>query len=129
MKEPLRYLRNARQLAASAPTDGRVYTDMKPVREACGTAYLAILEAVDAYLLSQGVAQKELPESVDAYRDALGKRARARNGKLVRDFEALYHSLHIAGYYRADLRHVVLVRDALKLAEDFIKRLGVAHAG
>lgn len=129
MKEPSRYLRNARQLASSAPRNGLIFTDPKPVREACGTAYLAVLEAIDAYLLCRGVTEEELPKCVGAYRNALKKLAGVRNGRLLREFESLYYALHIAGYYRGLLRDVTVFRQILKRTEDFIKRLGVTHAG
>jgi len=51
MKEALRYLNSAREILRSAPTENGTYSDIKVVREACGTAYLAILVAVDEYLI------------------------------------------------------------------------------
>ncbi|GAN32314.1 anthranilate/para-aminobenzoate synthases component I [Candidatus Brocadia sinica JPN1] len=35
---------------------------VKYVQEACGTAYLAILKAIDEYLLNKGLNKKELPD-------------------------------------------------------------------
>ena len=61
MKESLRYLNNAKEILKSAPTEDGTYTDIKPVREACGTAYLAVLMAIDEYLLKLGVTQDKLP--------------------------------------------------------------------
>ena len=46
-----------------------------------------------------------------------------RNGKLLREFEMLYDVLHIAGYYRALLYNVTIVKDAFKAAEAFIKKI------
>ena len=74
MKEALRYLNNAREILKSAPVEDNIYTDIKPVREALGTAYLAVLEAINEYLVTKvGLTKKELPKSVDAYRNALQK--------------------------------------------------------
>lgn len=73
MKESLRYLLNAREILKKAPIEGNRYADVKYVQEACGTAYLAILKAIDEYLLNKGLNKKELPRSVDAYRKALQK--------------------------------------------------------
>ena len=61
MKEPLRYLNNANQILKSAPVEDGIYADVKPVREACGVAYLAVLIAIDEYLLRRGLSKKELP--------------------------------------------------------------------
>jgi len=119
----LRYLLNARQILLAAPKEDNTYTDIKPVQEACGTAYLAVLKAIDEYLLAKGVDKKELPKSVDGYRDLLRKYALIHNKKLAREFEKLYDILHIAGYYRGLLADVNVVKEAFKAAESFITKL------
>jgi len=124
MKEALRYLNNAKEILKSAPMEDGTYTDVKPVREACGTAYLAILMAIDEYLLKRGMSKKELPRSIDAYRKALQKYLVVHDGKLLREFEALYEALHIAGYYRGNLYLVNMIKDALKAAKRFIEKIG-----
>jgi len=124
MKESLRYLNNAKELLKSVPAEDGTYADIKPVREACGTAYLAILIAIDEYLLKKGIGKKDLPESVDAYRRALRKYLTVHNGKLLREFEALYEALHIAGYYRGNLYIVNMIKDAFKAAKAFIEKIG-----
>jgi len=43
--------------------------------------YLAVLEAINEYLLKKGSTKKELPPSVDAYRKALQKYIAVDNGK------------------------------------------------
>jgi len=40
MREALRYLNNAKEILKSIPVEDNTYTDVKPVQEACGTAYL-----------------------------------------------------------------------------------------
>lgn len=124
MKEALRYLENAKQILLSAPKEDNTYMDIKPVRQACGTAYLAVLRAIDEYLLSQGVDKKRLPKSVDGYRDLLKRYVIIHNGKLLREFDKLYDALHIAGYYRGLLQDVNMVKEAFKAAETFISKLG-----
>ena len=124
MREALRYWNNAREILKSAPVEDGTYTDIKPVREACETAYLAILMAIDEHLLKKGLSKKELPRSVDAYRKALQKYLTVHNGKLVREFEALYEALHIAGYYRGNLYLVDMIKDAIKAARAFIEKIG-----
>jgi len=124
MKEALRYLNNAKEILKSSPIEDNAYADEKYVREACGTAYLAILKAIDEYLLSKGLSKKELPKSVNDYRKALQKHLAVHNGKLTREFERLYDELHIGGYYRGLLKHVDVVKDALKSAKAFIEKIG-----
>jgi len=124
MKEALRYLNNSKEILKAAPVEDNTYTDVKPVREAFGTAYLAVLEAINEYLSKKGLARKELPKSVDAYRDALRKHLAVCDGKLLREFEKLYDMLHIAGYYRGLLYDTNVVKDALKAAKAFIEKIG-----
>jgi uncharacterized protein (UPF0332 family) len=123
MKEALRYLENAKAILRSIPVEDNTYTDVKPVQEACGTAYLAILKAIDEYLLRKGYDEKELPESVEGYREALRKYVLVHNGKLSKEFEKLYKLLHIAGYYRGLLEDVTVVKDAIKAAKIFIEKI------
>lgn len=61
MKEALRYLQNAKDILAKAPIEGKFYADKKPVREAFGTDYLAVLEAIHENLLKKGLLEKKLP--------------------------------------------------------------------
>jgi uncharacterized protein (UPF0332 family) len=123
MREALRYLNNAKEILKSIPVENNTYTDVKPVREAMGIAYLAVLEAINEYLLKKGLTKKELPRSVDTYRKALQKHIAVHNGKLLREFEKLYDMLHIAGYYRGLLYDTEVVKDALKAAKVFIEKI------
>jgi hypothetical protein len=123
MKEALRYLQNAKEILKSAPIEDSRFADVKYVQEACGTAYLAVLKVIDEYLLKKGLTKKELPRSVDAYRKALQKYLAVRDGKLLREFEALYETLHIAGYYRGNLYFVDMVKNAIKAAKAFIDKI------
>jgi hypothetical protein len=123
MREALRYLGNAKEILKSVPIEDNTYTDVKPVREAFGTAYLAVLEAINEHLIKKGLTKKELPKSVEAYRDALRKHIAVHNGKLMREFEKIYDALHIAGYYRGLIYDVYMVKDALKAAKAFIEKI------
>jgi hypothetical protein len=123
MREALRYLGNAKEILKSVPIEDNTYTDVKPVREAFGTAYLAVLEAINEHLIKKGLTKKELPKSVEAYRDALRKHIAVHNGKLMREFEKIYDALHIAGYYRGLIYDVYMVKDALKAAKAFIEKM------
>jgi hypothetical protein len=122
-REAARYLDNAKELLSKSPIEYNTYTDIKYVQEACGTAYLAVLKAIDEYLIKRGVSQKELPDSVEGYRDMLTKYLSAHNGKLTKDFNSLYKLLHIAGYYKGLLDKVEIVRDTFKIAKAFIEKV------
>lgn len=123
MKEPFRYLQNAKEILAQTPMEDNDYTDIKPVREAFGTAYLAILEAIREALLKKGIHKKDLPRSIDAYRNALRKHFAVKNGKLLRKFEHLYDTLHIAGYYQGLIYNAGMAKEALKATKEFIEYL------
>ncbi|MBF0486701.1 MAG: DUF5618 family protein [Nitrospirae bacterium] len=121
--ETYRYLENAKGLLKDAVIEDNIYIDKKPVREAFGTAYLAILEAINEALIKKGLTSKELPKSVDAYMAAIKKHLSVNNGKLVREFDRLYETLHIAGYYRGLITRVTTVKVEIKGTEDFIRKL------
>jgi uncharacterized protein (UPF0332 family) len=123
MKEALRYLQNAKEILRKAPIEDGRYADIKYVQEACGAAYLAVLKAIDDYLLNKGLSRKDLPRSVDAYRKVLQKYLNIHDGKLLREFEGIYDELHIAGYYRGMLHSVEVVKAALKTAKIFIEKI------
>ena len=119
---PERYLANAKETLAKAGIEDNRYVDIKYVKSACGIAYLGILKAIDDYLLKHGADEEKLPRKVEEYRKALTKYS-VHNGKLLGQFNALYRELHIAGYYHGDLQHVVVVKDTLKIAKDFVSTL------
>ncbi|MBF0337289.1 MAG: DUF5618 family protein [Nitrospirae bacterium] len=121
--EALRYLENAREILRNTPIEGSNYVDKKPIREAFGTAYLAVLEAINYALIKKGLTPKQLPKKVETYRIALQEHLSVKNGKLLREFNSLYDALHIAGYYQGLLYEAQLVKDAMKAAERFIKKV------
>ncbi|KAF0143572.1 MAG: hypothetical protein FD156_2547 [Nitrospirae bacterium] len=123
MKEPLRYLANAKETLNKSPIEDNIYTDSKYVKSACGIAYLGVLKAVDEYLLSRGLTKKELPKKVEEYEKAFKKYVSAHNGKLQKQFDTLYDELHIAGYYRGLLRDVNVVKEVFKSAKGFIEKI------
>lgn len=123
MKEPVRYLENAKELLRKSPIEGNRYADEKYVKSACGVAYLGVLKAIEEHLLKKGLTKKELPKKVEEYRKALQKYISIHNGKLLKEFDDLYDELHIAGYYRGMLHRVDVVRGALKGAKEFIEKL------
>lgn len=124
MKEAIRYLNNAKEILRRVPIEDNAYTDVKYVQEACGTAYLAVLKAIDEYLIERGIEIKKLPQSVGGYRDMIKKHLSVHNGKLTKEFEKLYKELHIAGYYRGLLEDVGVVKEVLKSAKSFIEKIG-----
>ncbi|MEW6586330.1 MAG: DUF5618 family protein [Nitrospirota bacterium] len=122
-REAVRYLENAKDILRKARIEDNRYEDIKPVREAFGTAYLAVLEAINEALLKKGVSKKDLPKKVEEYEKALKKYPTVHNGKLLKEFTMLYDALHIAGYYRGLIYNVDAVKDYLKAAKSFIGKV------
>jgi hypothetical protein len=122
-REALRYLENAKEILSKSPIEDNLYTDVKYVKTACGVAYFGMLEAINQILLKKGLTKKDLPKKVEEYRKALQKHVSAHNGKLLREFDALYDALHIAGYYRGLIYNTHALKDYFKAAKDFIGKL------
>lgn len=122
-REATRYLENAKEILRKASIEDNTYTDIKPVQEACSTAYLAILKAIDEYLINKGVEPKDLPQSIDGYREMIKKYLSIHNGKLIKDFNSLYNLLYVAGYYRGLLDRVEVIKDTFKIAKSFIEKV------
>ena len=82
------------------------------------------MKSIDEYLVNRGVNPKDLPQSIEGYREMIRKYLSVHNGKLTREFEKLYKALHIAGYYRGLLEDVDMVKAAIKSAKAFIGKIG-----
>ena len=106
--EAMRYMENAKAILQKAGKEGKHYSDKKYVRMACGTAYSAILIALDAYLLLKGVTEPKR-KSIDFYR----KSTASLDKSLLRDLNEAYDILHLDGYYGGMLR-----ADAIKIGFD-----------
>ena len=64
-KEALRYLKNAKEILKNVPVEDGDYTDVKPVREAFSTAYLAVFEAIhEALIIKRVFTKKQLQKSI-----------------------------------------------------------------
>lgn len=124
MKEPVRYINNAKELLKKSPIENNIYTDVKYVKSAFGVAYLGVLESINDALLKRGLTRKELPKKVEEYEKAIKKHFGVYNGKLIKEFISLYDELHIAGYYRGLLHRTDTVKAALRGAAEFIEKIG-----
>jgi len=121
--EAVRCFNNANDLLKKARPKEGLYQDKKHLQEACGTAYLAALKAIDAYLIKNGVEENRLPQSVDAYREAINKILSRGNGRLKplkRYFNEVYYLIHIHGYYRG-LPSVKAIDDGFDMVKEIIE--------
>jgi hypothetical protein len=95
--EAMRYMDNAKGILAKSKRDGNYYADKKYVRAACGTAYLGVLIALDAWLTVKDVAmpKKKKQKSIEFYTENVAK----LDGKMVSRLNTVYRQLHLEGYY------------------------------
>jgi len=120
-KEAFRYYHNAQEKLKQAKIEYDRYQDLKPVREACGTCYLAVLLALDGYFLERGLEKDKLPTSTAGYEENLRKYL-VHNGKIKTAYYTAYETLHIFGYYRGT-GSVKTVKDGFEKAKLIIETL------
>ena len=99
--EAMRYMENAKDtLRKAEKQDDRMYKDVKYVRTACGTAYLGVLLALDAWLTLKGVdiPKKRNHTNINFYLTNVGK----LDMKLLDYLNSAYNLLHLEGYYRKE---------------------------
>jgi hypothetical protein len=107
--EANRYMDNAKELLKKLRKEDNYYEDKKYVRISCGTAYHAVLIALDAILLLKGVTlPKGKRKSIEFYVMHIAERDR----KLLKDLNTAYEILHLSGYYDG-------VQDARVIAAGF----------
>lgn len=118
-----RFYRNAKDILAKVPISYRLYMDGKAVAEASATCYLAVLKALNGYLVLRGMDERNLPRSYYAYLDAL-KRCLAHNGKVKSALTIVYQNLHIFGYYR-DGVNVSVIKEGFQAAKFIIEHFSM----
>jgi len=120
-KEAVRYFQNARGTLKKVKIKYDRYQDLKPVREACGTAYLAVLTAFNGYFIRRGIEKDKLLTSADGYW-ALMKKNFVHNGKIKSAFSGVYEILHVTGCYRGT-GEVKIIKPAFDRAKMIIETL------
>jgi len=120
--ESIRYMDNAKETLKRAEKQdgGRYYKDVKYVRTACGTAYLGVLIALDAWLTLKGV---EIPKrnkhtTIDFYLSNIAK----LDKKILDSLNSAYNALHLDGYYRKE-KSVKLIESGFDAAYEIIEKI------
>jgi hypothetical protein len=95
--EAMRYMDNASETLKKAGRDGSLYTDIKYVRTACGTAYNGVLIALDAWFELKGLPKLKPKQrkSIGYYTDGIAKVDKKMGSYLC----LAYKVLHLSGYY------------------------------
>ena len=121
-REALRYFENAQEILRSkAKKKDRYYEDGKYVRMACGTAYIGVLKALDAYLSLKGKSihrKKYARISVDDYQ----KRLASIDKGVLNKFNTTYQVLHLNGYYEGMLKADV-IQSGLQSFEEILDEI------
>jgi len=116
-----RYLDNAKEdlQRAGNSEEGNRFKDRKYVRRASGTAYSAVLMAVDIWLGKKGIVPtKKERKSIDFYRNHLRK----LDMKMLNSLNAAYDSFHLGGYYDGNLSKGNM-SDGFEAADFIVKRI------
>jgi len=117
----VRYLDNAKEdlQKAGKSEEGNLYKDRKYVRRASGTAYSAVLMAVDIWLGKKGIVPtKKERKSIDFYRNHL----RTLDMKMLNNLNAAYDSFHLGGYYDGNLSRGNIA-DGFEAANSIVKKI------
>jgi hypothetical protein len=99
--EAMRYMDNAKKtLKMAEKRDDGLYNDVKYVQVACGTAYLGVLIALDAWLTMKGVdiPVKRNHTNIKFYLTNVG----GLDMKMLGHLNSVYNILHLDGYYRKE---------------------------
>jgi len=99
--EAVRYMDNAEEILKRAgKRDDGQHRDEKYVRMACGTAYLGVLIALDAWLTLKGVKipVKRKHTNINFYLTNVG----GLDMKMLSHLNSAYNILHLDGYYRKE---------------------------
>ena len=93
--EAIRYMDNAKEVLKKANKNDDFYQDVKYVKMASGTAYSAVLLALDGYFILKSVPKKKGRKDIDYYRANITK----IDKKLLDYVNESYEILHLVGYY------------------------------
>jgi hypothetical protein len=118
--EAVRYMDNAKETLERARKDGNFYIDGKYVRTACGTAYLGVLIALDAWMKIKDVAlpSKKKQKSIEFYKENVAK----IDGKMIARLQTVYRILHLEGYYWGET-HVKAISAGFDAAYEIIDKI------
>jgi hypothetical protein len=118
--EAIRYMDNAKETLKTAGKDSNYYIDDKYVKTACGTAYNAVLKALEGYFILKQVKPQKKGSRKD--RQYYEKAITEIDKKLLKYFETAYNVLHLNGYYEGET-NVSIIQDGIKVAYEIIEKI------
>jgi hypothetical protein len=118
--EAIRYMDNAIKTLKEAGKDNDYYIDDKYVKTACGTAYNAVLKALEGYFILKQVPAQSKGSRKD--RQYFEKAITKIDKKLLKSYETVYFVLHLNGYYEG-VTHVKTISSGFEVAYTIIERI------
>jgi hypothetical protein len=116
--EAVRYMENAKETLKKAGKKDNFYLDDKYVKTACGTAYNAVLKALDGYFLLKEIQKTKGRKSIEYYQEILSKKDKT----LLKYLDNAYKILHLSGYYDG-VTSVKIVADGFEFANTIINKI------
>jgi hypothetical protein len=118
--EATRFMGNAKKELQLAKKNGNAYEDIKHLQVACGTAYLAVLKAVDGIFIIRNIPKphKKGRRSIEYYTEGLSH----VDNKILASLNNAYTTLHLYGYYDG-YNNVKAISTGFEDAEIILKKL------
>ncbi len=110
----VRFMDNAKKELKLARKNGEEFQDVKHMQVACGTAYLAVLKAVDGIFILRNIPKPKKKGSIEYYQDGLSR----IDKKMLSSLNMAYQILHLDGYYNGYNDAITILRGFEKA--DFI---------
>jgi hypothetical protein len=121
--EAARYLANAKEiLATKAVPNGSFYDDTKYVKMACGTAYNAVLLAMDTYLEQKNEVIQKGKYQRKNIKDYKAKLSVMEDREMQNLLNNAYDILHLYGYYDG-INSKVVIDEGIHLAEKILEKI------
>jgi hypothetical protein len=121
--EAARYLANVKEiLATKAVPNGSLYEDTKYVKMACGTAYNAVLLAVDTYLEQKNETIQKGKYQRKNIKDYKAKLSLMEDREMQNLLNNAYDILHLYGYYDG-INNKVVIDEGIHLAEKILEKI------
>ena len=89
------------------------------LRNSCGKGWLAVVEAINAHFLNQGVAESELPDKGRGRRFFV---SRYMSREMRRNYNDLWKTFHVDGYYEGIVEFDEM-HDRFEELEEFIQSI------
>ena len=89
------------------------------LRNSCGKGWLAVVEAINAHFLNQGVAESELPDKGRGRRFIV---SRYMSREMRRNYNDLWKTFHVDGYYEGIVEFDEM-HDRFEELEEFIQSI------